>query len=1006
MNNHMIIGLGGTGGKIIREFKKSIFQNFRQENPKDVFVDYLYVDSSREFMDPKDPSWKILGTSVQLGLKNQCVIEGTNLHSILDSIDDFPGIKPWIGNREQWKDILTAINAPTVLGGQKRRLGRFLFANKVDEFKSQLTKIVSDLQNESGNIPVKFHICCGLAGGTGSGSIVDVLCQIRNLYQDSTTYEILVYALLPDQYPKQGWDTGNYHANGYAALAELNAISVDRWMPHDISGETDKFRLSDPFNGCYVFENKNENGHIVDVENELPIIVADFLYMKLISVSHSGGWVRTLERIENGENGDASPETTPSGHDNTPERSKRFLSFGIKRLAIPEEEIREYLTYTFSEQASLKLLYENWKDGEGFINESKNLPFHQIVRDKDNLERWKLTSSHLCLSAPVLENDFNNKKWLRIEEDWQTVIPKFQQAVKRKYQSDKRSWVNHLKSMCSEHYNSTFRGYGVKQFFKARENDKSQIADEIKNGIEDDLFEKWKSSIYSAIDIGIILEAMIAHLNERLRETDGRMQDLSAEIEKIEEDILSNDQAWSQVNFFGDKIFKKLDNLFDAQATYHQTLYTKRTQHEAWRFAKALLPEIITRLEDMKIEVDKIKSTLRQAIDQYKVSLKELCSDSDSIASAVSKHFIRFYEPEKVKGLSSKFRVNESMQRTQAGQVRNTVFEKLGNSPNFKIFNERIKLPDYLDLADQKCQETAERAHDEQFATTPSQKLLGVSIIEKLYDKFSNDQEALRTYMSDLVNNAGNYLKISNNEKQRSGLGIPKVDTCVSNFTCIVPESQQHARFLSQVDDALQRSRRMGAEIIHTDQKRNEITLVSIMNLFPVRFIDSIFFLKGKYDRRIKKSDPERAKLELHIESDGSQLPSLLLLGKEDIGRKAIPYVILSDALGLIEKSKNNSTGKMDMVLVTKTRKGTYNPSINLGSSLTEAVETVDLKTFHFMKEHVEMLLSEIDVEKRKDIKSFVIELIEEMKSEFGPGHTTFEKFSKGANQALNILGE
>jgi len=33
MSNHLIIGLGGTGGKIIRAFRKIIFQEFREPDP-------------------------------------------------------------------------------------------------------------------------------------------------------------------------------------------------------------------------------------------------------------------------------------------------------------------------------------------------------------------------------------------------------------------------------------------------------------------------------------------------------------------------------------------------------------------------------------------------------------------------------------------------------------------------------------------------------------------------------------------------------------------------------------------------------------------------------------------------------------------------------------------------------------------------------------------------------------------------------------------------------------
>ena len=336
--NHLIIGLGGTGGKIIRAFKKMIFQEFRTEKPDKANIEYLYVDSSREMMADDDPSWKILGKTVQVGKHQQLLIQGANLSAQLENINNFPGIKNWIGSKEQWQDILNSI-VGEMLGGQKRRLGRFLFAGKVKEFGQQVQNLARELQ-QKGLTAVTFHICCGLAGGTGSGSLIDVISQIREMYADSKTYRIIVYALIPDTHPKPNWDTGNYHANGYSALLELNALSVGAWEPHDVRGTKDRLRLQDPFNGCYLFYNENENGLSVDVSKDVPSIVADFLYQKLIAVSELS-WA-TLGRMENAENGDGTPERAPGS--TKPERSKRFLSFGIKRLAIPEEEIREYMT--------------------------------------------------------------------------------------------------------------------------------------------------------------------------------------------------------------------------------------------------------------------------------------------------------------------------------------------------------------------------------------------------------------------------------------------------------------------------------------------------------------------------------------------------------------------------------------------------------------------------------------------------------------------------------------
>jgi cell division GTPase FtsZ len=195
--NHLFIGLGGTGGKIIRALRKTIFQEFRKEHPEGVNIAYLYVDSSTDLMDLNDPSWKLLGTSVQLGENSKLVIKGANLASILDNINNFPNIKPWIGDRAQWDDILNGIVGDAV-GGQKRRLGRFLFANHARKFCEMVTTQVRELQT-GGQTKVTFHVVCGLAGGTGSGTLIDTIAQIRKLYPNSNDFRTLVYVFLPEE---------------------------------------------------------------------------------------------------------------------------------------------------------------------------------------------------------------------------------------------------------------------------------------------------------------------------------------------------------------------------------------------------------------------------------------------------------------------------------------------------------------------------------------------------------------------------------------------------------------------------------------------------------------------------------------------------------------------------------------------------------------------------------------------------------------------------------------
>jgi hypothetical protein len=287
MANHMLIGLGGTGGRIVRSFRKKIYESFRCEDPNGVNIRYLYIDSSDELMKQDDPDWKVLGRSVQLKKESQLLIKGMSLDTVLNDLSSYPGISPWLGDREQFRSILGTIGAENIFGGQKRRLGRFLFACKAPEFRQRVQSQVNALQL-GGMTATTFHVCCGLAGGTGSGSVVDVVSQIRSLYPHEGC-RIIIYAFLPEEYPDPNKAKENYHANGYAALLELNGLAVSAWRPHDVSGiSPGRLQIQSPFDCCYLFSDVNEANQRVDVVQELWDITA-----VQISRSRQAGALRT-----------------------------------------------------------------------------------------------------------------------------------------------------------------------------------------------------------------------------------------------------------------------------------------------------------------------------------------------------------------------------------------------------------------------------------------------------------------------------------------------------------------------------------------------------------------------------------------------------------------------------------------------------------------------------------------------------------------------------------------
>jgi hypothetical protein len=995
--NHLVIGLGGTGGKIIRALRKGLYQEFHGGKSTDVSIGYLYVDSSSEMMSIDDPSWKTLGTSVQLPKASQLLITDANLTSRLDNLESYPGLKHWLGSPQEWRDILNSIVGAT-LGGQKRRLGRFLFACKADKYREQVQSQVKLLQ-QNGLTEVTFHIVVGLAGGTGSGSVIDAVAQLRDLYPDSRRFRILIYALLPDAYPHPNWDTGNYHANGFAALTELNAMSVGAYQPYDVTGVKERLKLSDPFNGCFVFGNENENGLTVDVDRDLPGIVADFLYQKIVAVNNVS-WA-SLGRMENAENGDGSPETAPQGR--IPERSKRFLAFGIKRLAIPEEEISEYLTYSFARQAALQLRFNHWQEAAGFIEEPRKQDFHEFVQQKETQLRWLLSDDHLTLALGILPEDAANKKWKSFTGEWEAVIPNFKSLVRER---ERATWLDELTKLCEKRYQDDYRNLGVAGFYRTKMKARKDMAREIRTRIEQELINECKVGAKSTWDVSRLLIALAETLDERLKACDENIARARSAEEDAQSRVLGNAQKWSAMGLLSRHLLGTPDSLLDAHGVHLQELYVYRTRAEGWGFAKALLIEVIAAITDLKGEVDRVANTLQQALKKFEVAIQARLSDAGS--GDLRQHLIRFYDPVQVKHISRRLVVDEAEQRTQTGRVRAALTEKVGPDSSFALFNQRLSESTFLDILETVCEDSARIAH-QNLVQNPKERLLGVSIIDKLRDRYGADPQELKSYVSELVSRAGNFVALEPLEIHRAAPGIPVgVPTAVSKFTVILPKAPELAEFVTGLKSALRGTRTGDVEIIEADGRPNEITLVSITNLLPLRYLKPLRFLEEKYRRRIDTGGA-RARLELHTEGDGNAWPRLFVASSAEVKHQALPYVLLAKALGFIHEGKNPATGVDEVLLLTKDADGFDNDPVALGTSFLASADSITLENLHTIKSVCGGMLESnayVHQDRRNDVQRAILAVVEAVKASRGGNiqDETYRRFLDAGRRATAIL--
>lgn len=986
--NHLVIGLGGTGGKSIRALRKLIFSEQRLTAKPAQNVDFLYIDSSREMMSQTDPTWKVLDKSVQLPAASQLQITGEDLSSLLDNINNYPGIRNWIGSQSVWKEILGTI-VGEALGGQKRRLGRFLFARRIAEFKTKVQTLVQGLQ-ANGDADITFHVIAGLAGGTGSGSIVDVLAQLRNAYTDSRRYRIMPYLLLPDQYPSTNWDTGNYHANSFAALTEINALSTGAYKPVDVSTGSQIDR-KDMLNGAYIISNENENGYITKVDTEMPSIIAEFLFQKIFIAGLVG--LTSIARMENAENGDGTPETAATSK--VGERSKRFLGFGIKRISIPEEEIKEYLTLSFAQQGIHQLRFNNWQQAIGFVDESKNFDANAIVRAAGVLENWKLSDDYLLLAQSILRSDDPKRSWKSLVEEWASVSPAFKQLAQ---QQEPKAWVTSLSTFYQKRFDESFRNLGVKEFFRIKGLSKLEMAKEIRRLIEQDLLEQWKNGSRSLQEISKIVDALLAWLQEKLEHIDVRVAKTDAKLDELRNQVAGNLNNWASLGVIG-KIFGKRDNIFERQSILLQSLYVELAKIEALVFAKSLLYQVVSEIRDFKVIIGFLTVNIQQATTRISKDLEERLTTSGGADSRG--HVIRFCEPTGVRSAIKDLVVNESVQAAHASRIRSMMIAKLGEELSFTRLFERLSVVDLIDSITSISNDSALAAHSNMIAES-NRRIFGVSILSKLEERYGSDSAALRLKIHELVNQAGVFLTINPLERDKAAPGIPiGSQVLVAKTIVLLPKAADNEGFTKLLKDAFRASMSGDLEFIDTENQQNKITILTIKNLFPVRMVGILPFLKEKCNERLNGSR-ERIEMEIFTSGTLADYPSLFAQSAANLRKLAGVQTMLGLALGLVDRSPPGGL----LVFNSKDSDGFDNPPIELGTSILDTMARIDFAV-------VEAIASanQIALKHGNDgglAESKIKSVVEESKSETGndPASLEYQQLVDCAKTSLKLIRE
>lgn len=322
MKNHVVfrptvvIGLGGTGFHTLSRLKKRFIETYGAVPP---IVRFLSIDTTENAEGQ--------GGHGDLDHNETFVLQVNNPGSLVGN-----GTNPHL---DEWWPTEIPTQAIIAGAGQVRARGRLaLFARAGDLFR-KIGQAVDDVRNfrnmkemhsdqfrVSERAGVEVHIVGSLAGGTGSGTFLDVAFMTRDIVGAEQSNFTGVF-LLPGLFTRYS-GVALVKPNAYGALKEIEHFSTTRQNTTINYGARVVNVNRPPFDLIYLLDCQNEQGRVVNNQNDLHALIADGMYVQI--GSQIG--VDSANAVDNIKTQIATAPRVKG-------RSPQYCSFGVASLAMP-----------------------------------------------------------------------------------------------------------------------------------------------------------------------------------------------------------------------------------------------------------------------------------------------------------------------------------------------------------------------------------------------------------------------------------------------------------------------------------------------------------------------------------------------------------------------------------------------------------------------------------------------------------------------------------------------
>lgn len=1023
MANHIMIGIGGTGYKVLRDFRKRLWADVSDARARrNLPVRFLYIDSDEQMRPANlagNPDLRVNGQDTAITPDEYLDIKNVDLNTVFDNLSSYPRLRHVIGNGAFIRTCMGEVGAAA---GQKRRAGRILFAQNAHNYINKVHSIVKELNDTVGSAnDLSIYIFAGLAGGTGSGSIVDAVSQLIADQQLSNA-KIEVFAMLPEQLPPSGADAGRYHANGYAALSELSALNAGVFLPADVVKGEPHITLNRPGDNkqfsLTVYTNQNRTGATVDSYTVMPQLVANLMYFRIFSPD-----TEAMQRLTSHFRSENRPDFLVEYKTNTRQgkpleraRTKAVGSFGIKRVRYPDEKLVAMASEMIARDVVKMFLYLNFDPDAGFINEPRKegRDYNEYLK-RENLRNWKLSEADLSLSIPILP-PADRKIPPTIDEYWKSV------SIDYDYRSAKE--MGQPLQILDQYFEDRYLGErpedafreekGVKAYYEAKARDQvvSDSADAIVSKIADNLFTQWQQGVYSAFDVRQIAERILAMLNEKNKGMDGEALDLESEVKKQDETLSDIAEDFRSTGILKNMLAKTKENLFTEYAEVLKDKYAARTRLDSLQiFQRRLIPKLVQRFSNLLSEIQEFVGKHQDHIETYGTLIG---GNTPAAKPDLRQANIEVADVERLVKFTNDLLHDRPKMELLSQKMRDYIADGTGRS--FLKATKRIASSQLEEAAVSVLRDSILAYHAEMLRNQP---VLGLNVLEQLYQMYGGSDDEIGRFANMIVANSEVYINLNeqavsthmrNTENPATTpaagpntimlVSLPNLDTDDAELQAFVDTLRVK---LTQAFNATETRKFVIAESPRPD----EITIVTYQNIFPLRTIDYMPFLKSKYDALVNspnESSNTANRVLLHSEGDGTELPPLFGEGEGPTGDALIKYLFLAAAYGIL-KTGEDELGNKGWGLVVTDIFGSE--TFSLLSPTFTGILTSPMLTPEISADIVEKVDDQANVPVHVQMKAAMAQKVKDaMKNNVLPesGSPNSEQYKKYAAHAMEAL--